>query len=115
MKWLSKVFCMYESPEYGHRSGPKHVVEVIHIKLQILLRTEVCKKCLIDYFLKLLPFLILQSPLGTVKSKAYTLKFYCEGLYEVLCTLWGYMYLQFRPAASNAENYQNRLFGIVEI
>jgi hypothetical protein len=39
--------CIYESPEDGHRSGPKHVVEVIHIKLQILLRTEVCKKCLI--------------------------------------------------------------------
>jgi hypothetical protein len=37
-------FCIYESPEDGHRSGPKHVVEVIHVKLQILLRTEVCKK-----------------------------------------------------------------------
>jgi hypothetical protein len=36
---------VYESPEDGHRSGPKHVVEVIiHIKPQILLRTEVYKK-----------------------------------------------------------------------
>jgi hypothetical protein len=41
------VFCIYESPEDGHQSGPKHVVEVIHSKLQILLRTEVWKKCLI--------------------------------------------------------------------
>jgi hypothetical protein len=39
-----KMFCIYESPEDGHRSGPKHVVEVIHIKLQILLRMEVLKK-----------------------------------------------------------------------
>jgi hypothetical protein len=30
-------FYVFLSPEDGHRSGPKHVVEVIHIKLQILL------------------------------------------------------------------------------
>jgi hypothetical protein len=41
------VFCIYESPEDGHRSRPKHVLEVIRIKLQILLRTEDWKKCLI--------------------------------------------------------------------
>jgi hypothetical protein len=41
---FQEVFCIYESPEDGHRLGPKHVVEVIHIKPQILLRTEVYKK-----------------------------------------------------------------------
>jgi hypothetical protein len=46
---FQEVFCIYESPEDGHWSGPKHVVEVIHIKLQILLQTEVCKKCLINF------------------------------------------------------------------
>jgi hypothetical protein len=48
-KWnnFQEVFCSCESLEDGHRSGPKHVVEVIYIKLKILVRTEVCKKCLI--------------------------------------------------------------------
>jgi hypothetical protein len=51
IRWIwsnfQEVFCIYESPEDGHRTGPKHVEEVIHIKPQILLRTEVYKKCLI--------------------------------------------------------------------
>jgi hypothetical protein len=47
---ICSLTCITSSPEDGHRSGPKHVMEVIiHIKLQILLRTEVCKKCLIEY------------------------------------------------------------------
>jgi hypothetical protein len=46
--YIKNVFKIYESPEDGHRSGPKHVMEVIHIKLEILLRMEVWKKCLID-------------------------------------------------------------------
>jgi hypothetical protein len=40
---FQEIFCIYELPEDGHRSGPKHVVEVIHIKPQKLLRTEVYK------------------------------------------------------------------------
>jgi hypothetical protein len=51
IRWIwsdfQEAFCIYESPEDGHRSGPKYVVEVIHITLQILLWMEVCKKCLI--------------------------------------------------------------------
>jgi hypothetical protein len=42
--YFQEVFCIYESPEDGHRSGPKHVMEVTHIKPQILLRTEIYKK-----------------------------------------------------------------------
>jgi hypothetical protein len=49
-RWIwsnfQEAFCIYESLEDGHLSGPKHVVEVIHIKLQILLLTEAWKKCL---------------------------------------------------------------------
>jgi hypothetical protein len=49
IRWsnFQEIFCIYESTEDGQRSGLKLVVEVIHIKQQILLRTEVYKKCLI--------------------------------------------------------------------
>jgi hypothetical protein len=74
----SKAFCIYESPEDGHRSGLKHVVEVIHIKLQILLWTEVEKKCLTNIICRI-----------SFEFRSNVIHVKCSESWFILCGYWG--------------------------